>query len=124
MPKLSSAYEPSSSTTTLTAPPHIHALLTRLHTLSLTQEKALESIDFTSSPACYEATSYQIDSVFNTLMSDKFVALEQDKCLFVYNLIRASRAKTVLEIGTSYGVSTIYLALGVTQNYPDRKSVV
>lgn len=52
-------------------------------------------------------------------MSDKFVALEQDKCLFVYNLIRASRAKTVLEIGTSYGVSTIYLALGVTQNYPE-----
>ncbi|TFL02987.1 S-adenosyl-L-methionine-dependent methyltransferase [Pterulicium gracile] len=51
-------------------------------------------------------------------MADKFIALEQDKCLFVYNLLRANNAKTVVEIGTSFGVSTVYLALAVGQNHP------
>lgn len=49
-------------------------------------------------------------------MSDKFVALEQDKCQFVYLLARSINAKNIVEAGTSFGVSTMYLALAVGQN--------
>jgi predicted O-methyltransferase YrrM len=49
-------------------------------------------------------------------MRDKFVALETDKCEFIYLLARAMGVKNVVEAGTSFGVSTIYLALAVGQN--------
>lgn len=47
---------------------------------------------------------------------ERFVALEPDKCSLVYLLLRSSRAKYVVEAGTSFGVSTIYLALAVGAN--------
>ncbi|ODM14655.1 hypothetical protein SI65_09844 [Aspergillus cristatus] len=49
-------------------------------------------------------------------MRDKFIALDQDKCHFIYQLCFATGAKTIVEAGTSYGVSTIYLALAVASN--------
>jgi predicted O-methyltransferase YrrM len=48
--------------------------------------------------------------------TDKFVALDTDKCAFVYLLLRATGARHVVEAGTSFGLSTIYLALAVHQN--------
>ncbi|KAF9769196.1 hypothetical protein IL306_013399 [Fusarium sp. DS 682] len=47
---------------------------------------------------------------------DKFVALDPDKCAFVYLLLRSMKARFVVEAGTSFGISTIYLALAVAQN--------
>ncbi|KAI2621186.1 S-adenosyl-L-methionine-dependent methyltransferase [Hypoxylon sp. NC1633] len=47
---------------------------------------------------------------------DKFVALDPDKCALVYLLLRATGARFVVEAGTSFGLSTIYLALAVGQN--------
>jgi len=49
-------------------------------------------------------------------MLTQFVALEEDKCQFVYLLAKSSGATRVVEAGTSFGVSTIYLALAVGQN--------
>ncbi len=49
-------------------------------------------------------------------MKDKFIALDTDKAHFMYNLARATGALNVIEAGTSYGVSNIYLALAVGQN--------
>lgn len=49
-------------------------------------------------------------------MRDKFIALDQDKAQFLYQLCKAINAKTIVEAGTSYGVSTIYLALAVSEN--------
>ncbi|KAL6405310.1 hypothetical protein AUP68_11061 [Ilyonectria robusta] len=49
-------------------------------------------------------------------MRDKFVALERDKCEWIYLLARAVGARNVVEAETSFGVSTIYLALAVGQN--------
>jgi predicted O-methyltransferase YrrM len=45
--------------------------------------------------------------------SDKLVALNRDKAEFCYQLCRAKKASRIIEIGTSYGVSTIYLAAAV-----------
>lgn len=53
---------------------------------------------------------------FDALMLDKFIALDQDKCQFLYQLILSMGATNVVEAGTSFGVSTIYLALAVAEN--------
>lgn len=87
------------------ASPHIHALLKDLHTRSLEEESNLPA---PMPPRCTPD--------FDNLMRDKFIALDQDKCEFVYQLLRATGARTVVEAGTSFGVSTIYLALAVSQN--------
>jgi predicted O-methyltransferase YrrM len=44
---------------------------------------------------------------------DKFVALDPEKCDLCYMLCRALKARRVVEFGTSFGVSTIYLAAAV-----------
>lgn len=100
----------STNSSPIDAPPHIHSLLTRLHALSINQEKELkkDGARFVSS------TSDASD--FDTLMRDKFIALDEDKCHFVYQLIRAKGALNIIEAGTSFGVSTIYLALAAGRN--------
>lgn len=49
-------------------------------------------------------------------MDDKLVALDRDKARLCYLLCRASGAARVVEVGTSFGVSTIYLAAAVREN--------
>lgn len=48
--------------------------------------------------------------------SDLFLAVDPDNGLLCYALLRALRATRVVEVGTSMGVSTIYLALAVRHN--------
>ncbi|KAK9365213.1 S-adenosyl-L-methionine-dependent methyltransferase [Lipomyces kononenkoae] len=93
------------ASTAVNAPSYVHDLLKELHARSLEQESNLPS---PMPPRCTPE--------FDRIMSDKFIALDQDKCEFVYQLLRAIDAKTVVEAGTSFGVSTIYLALAVAQN--------
>jgi len=47
---------------------------------------------------------------------DKMVALEKVKAEYCYALCRALNAKRIVECGTSYGVSTLYLAGAVRDN--------
>ncbi|HEX4213818.1 MAG TPA: class I SAM-dependent methyltransferase [Candidatus Dormibacteraeota bacterium] len=49
-------------------------------------------------------------------LSDKMVALDDDKAQLCYLLCRALDARRVVEIGTSHGVSTLYLAAAVRDN--------
>lgn len=107
----------------LRAPAHVRDLLARLHTLSLDQEHQLGLGN--GGPSINKATdalrsgpsgASQPSQSFDDLMRDKFIALTEDKAMFVYNMIRAKGAMTVVEAGTSFGVSTIYLALAVGEN--------
>lgn len=58
----------------------------------------------------------EFDDRTHRFMSDKLVALDRDKALLCYQLCRALRAKRVVEAGTSFGVSTLYLAAAVRDN--------
>lgn len=49
-------------------------------------------------------------------LADKLYALDRDKAEFCYQLCRAIDARRVVELGTSYGVSTLYLAAAVRDN--------
>lgn len=93
----------ASSPNPVVAPPHVLSLLDRLHEESLKQEAALGS--YLSS-----------NEDFDDLMRNKFIALDKDKCHFVYQIARAIDAHNIAEVGTSFGVSTIYLALAVGSN--------
>ena len=51
-----------------------------------------------------------------TFLSSKLYALDRDKAELCYQLCRAIDARRIVEIGTSYGVSTIYLAAALRDN--------
>ena len=51
-------------------------------------------------------------------LRDKLVPLHPDKCRLAYVLCRSLNARRVVEFGTSFGVSTIYLAAAVRDNAP------
>ncbi|OAA57578.1 O-methyltransferase, family 3 [Niveomyces insectorum RCEF 264] len=87
-------------------PDHVRALLDRLHAESTEQENALEGKTKDDFPGL----------TFDDVMRDKSIALERDKAEYVYQLCRATGATTIVEAGTSYGVSTIYLALAAAAN--------
>ena len=57
-----------------------------------------------------------LDAASHQFMADKLVALEPAKAEFCHMLCRALRATRVVEVGTSYGVSTLYLADAVRAN--------
>src|ERR1700688_3171766 len=55
---------------------------------------------------------------------DKMVALEKVKAEYCYALCRALNAKRIVECGTSYGVSTLYLAAAVRDNIASSSEAV
>lgn len=102
------------------APQHILQLLSELHQKSLDQEADFSNKGNVTSHAVLgdleeRAPATDFKAEFNKLMLDKFVALDEDKCHYVYQLINAMGATNVVEAGTSFGVSTIYLALAVAK---------
>jgi predicted O-methyltransferase YrrM len=90
-------------------------LLDRLHALSEAQEGAIGSY-FAERAREGSLDWREFDDRMHEFMSDKFVALDRDKCQLCYQLCRALRARRVVEVGTSFGVSTLYLAAAVRAN--------
>ncbi len=56
------------------------------------------------------------DDRANQFLSNKLVALDREKAEFCYQICRALRARRVVEAGTSFGVSTLFLAAAVRDN--------
>jgi predicted O-methyltransferase YrrM len=52
----------------------------------------------------------------HAFLADKLVALERDKAEFCYLTCRAIGARRIVEAGTSFGISTLYLAAAVRDN--------
>ncbi|MEM0911297.1 MAG: class I SAM-dependent methyltransferase [Pseudomonadota bacterium] len=48
--------------------------------------------------------------------ADKYLALERNQAAFCYLTARAIKAKTIVEFGSSFGISTIWLATAVCDN--------
>src|SRR5262245_61248673 len=56
------------------------------------------------------------DERTNRFLQDKLVALDRDKAEFCYQICRSLGARRVVEAGTSFGVSTLFLAAAVRDN--------
>lgn len=113
----------SKTSRSLAASPKVLDLLERLHAASSAQESSLSIFTF--------YLRHYIKSFFtkqgwtakdDNFMLDKFIALEADKSEFLYLLTQMNGALNIVEAGTSFGVSTIYLALSVGQNVAAAKS--
>jgi predicted O-methyltransferase YrrM len=93
----------------------LRALLDRLHAKSLAQEDELRA--FLDGVGTKGTVGTELDlATRRAFWRDKFVALEPDKAQFCYSLCRMLNAKRVVEAGTSFGVSTLYLAAAVRDN--------
>ncbi|OCL05724.1 S-adenosyl-L-methionine-dependent methyltransferase [Glonium stellatum] len=109
----------------ITASPRVQNLLTKLHAESEAQEKSISQFLFyLKRLARYYLFSETWSASADQHMRDKFVSLEPDKCQFLYLLARSTGARNIVEAGTSFGVSTIYLALAVGQNVTDASSAL
>ena len=64
------------------------------------------------------------DDEMHHFLSNKLVALDRDKAEFCYQLCRSLRATRVVEAGTSFGVSTLYLAAAVRDNQVENGVVI
>ncbi|KAG5953576.1 hypothetical protein E4U53_004675 [Claviceps sorghi] len=108
------------ATQAVAASTRVHNLLRELHAQSEAQERYLSQLLFylKRSIAFYLfGSAWSVSS--DDHMRDKFVSLERDKCQLLYLLARATGARNMVEAGTSFGVSTIYLALAAGQNVAD-----
>jgi predicted O-methyltransferase YrrM len=95
--------------------PKLQALVDRLHAQSLAQE-AETGAWFAERAKKGELSWDGLDEKSHRYMADKLVALEPDKAEFCHLMCRALRATRVVEVGTSFGVSTLYLAAAVRAN--------
>ena len=95
--------------------PPIDALLDRLYAKSAGQTDAMITY-FTARAKDPEFDRRSFDAQTHQFMSDKLVALDRDKAEFCYQVCRALRARHLVEAGTSFGVSTIFLAAAVRDN--------
>jgi predicted O-methyltransferase YrrM len=92
--------------------PRLEALLDRLHDQSAQQNEAVVSY-FTTRAQEGTLDWNRFDEGMHRFMSDKLIALDREKAELCYQLCRALRARRVVEAGTSFGVSTLYLAAAV-----------
>ena len=63
-----------------------------------------------------ELNFQNFDEETHRFLADKYIALEADKAEFAYLTARALKARRIVEVGTSYGMSTLYLAQAVRDN--------
>jgi len=104
--------------------PQLEALLSRLHARSDAQINETDA--YFARREQEEAFDFEnyCDEDMHNFLADKMVALDQDKAEFCYQLCRSLRATRVVEAGTSYGVSTLYLAAAVRDNQVENGVVI
>ena len=95
--------------------PRVDAVLDRLYAQSTGQGESLASW-FTARAKEGSLDWNRFDERTDRFLADKLVALDRDKAELCHQLCRALRAKRVVEAGTSFGVSTLFLAAAVRDN--------
>jgi len=93
----------------------IDELLDRLYDRSISQSKEMEEY-FTARASEGSLDPNRFDARTNDFLRDKLVALDRNKAEFCYQICRSLCARRIVEAGTSFGVSTIYLAAAVRDN--------
>jgi predicted O-methyltransferase YrrM len=74
---------------------------------------ALHSHAETIDPALLAKMGDATDDQMAELLDQAFIPVSADAGRFLYSLVRATNGGTVIEFGTSFGISTIYLASAV-----------
>ncbi len=104
--------------------PKLEALLSRLHAESDAQVEETNAYFAGRARKGTLDPDNLFDEDTHRFFSDKLVALDRDKAEFCYQLCRSLRATRVVEAGTSFGVSTLYLAAAVRDNQVENGVVI
>jgi predicted O-methyltransferase YrrM len=96
--------------------PKLESLLDRLHAQSDTQVEEIDNYFTQRRRVGKLDLEKPYDNELHLFLSDKMVALDRDKGEFCYQLCRSIGARRIIEAGTSFGVSTMYLAAAVRDN--------
>jgi predicted O-methyltransferase YrrM len=98
----------------------LRALLDRLHAASEAEGEGLVAY-FTRRAREGTLDWNRFDPETDRFLSDKLVALDRAKAELCHLLCRSLGARRVVEAGTSFGVSTLYLAAAVRENVGGRE---
>ncbi len=104
--------------------PKLEALLDRLHAQSDAQVSKINAYFGRRDQEGTLDKKNFFDDQMHRFYADKMVALDRDKAEFCYQLCRSLRATRVVEAGTSFGVSTLYLAAAVRDNQVENGVVI
>lgn len=104
--------------------PKLQILLNRLHAKSDAQAEEVNNYFAKRRQEGTLDLKKPYDDELHLFLSDKMVALDRDKGEFCYQLCRSIGATRVVEAGTSFGVSTIYLAAAVRDNKVEKGVVI
>jgi predicted O-methyltransferase YrrM len=93
------------------ASPHVTDLLSRMFAAADRDHEHVPDLpaglaSWNDAPAPEHADAFQ----------DCYIPISAEGGKLLYNLVRSARPDTVVEFGTSFGISTIYLAAAVTDN--------
>jgi predicted O-methyltransferase YrrM len=97
------------------ADPKLESVLAGLHAQSERQAAQTKAY-FRRRGEAGDLSWQGLDADAHAFMADKMVALEPAKAELCYLLCRALDARRVVEVGSSFGVSTLYLAAAVRDN--------
>ena len=95
--------------------PPIDPLLDRLYAQHAVQNEVMASY-FAERAAEGSLDWNRFDERTHEFLKDKLVAFDRPKAEFCYQVCRALRAQRIVEAGTSFGVSTLFLAAAVRDN--------
>jgi predicted O-methyltransferase YrrM len=99
--------------------PQVRALLARLHAEADAQRSRLVLAFLGLLPRLLPGLLLRRALPWDRIeprLSDKFIALDRDQGVLCYLLARALGARRIVEFGTSFGISTVYLAAAVRDN--------
>ncbi|MEM7555569.1 MAG: class I SAM-dependent methyltransferase [Cyanobacteria bacterium P01_A01_bin.84] len=94
----------------------IEAVLNRLHKEADNQTTSLIFHHLPEIPRFLLGKGLKWDKKNIDFYEDKYIPIEKEQGYFIYLLARSINAKTIVEYGTSFGISTIYLATAVRDN--------
>jgi predicted O-methyltransferase YrrM len=92
------------------------AVLRRLHTAADDQESGRVNVPMPPLPDGLESWNEATAAAHADAYQDIYIPISRDAGRLLYALVRAIRPRTVVEFGTSFGISTIYLTAAVADN--------
>lgn len=96
--------------------PKIEAVLDRLHSCADRQFGQLLLHYLPKLPRLFAGKGIGWETTGLDFYHDKYIAIEREQGNFIYLLARSIEAKTIVEYGTSFGISTLYLATAIRDN--------
>jgi predicted O-methyltransferase YrrM len=98
------------------ASPRLEAVLDRLFAATAAQESGQVPASVPPVPPGLDSWAAAPAAERAEALQDVYIPISADAGKLLYALVRAIRPETVVEFGTSFGISTIYLAAAVTDN--------